>query len=121
MPEQQALFRKNEFVGTLEAEKRDNAIESALQHADQVVPTWQEQALSFLLKYAGDVKGTVREHFTCELLRHHAKAAGFPDAPDSRAWGGIFRVAAKRGLIRAGGMTRSVGRHHGDARFWSAS
>lgn len=65
----------------------------AVSHADEVIPEWSTEAWSFLLKFAD-----TGEPFMAEDVR--AASSGIvPPPPSLRAWGAIFRKAAKAGVI----------------------
>jgi len=82
------------FNGSIQMEI---GIQKALDHANEVEPSWSEIAYSFLVKYA-------KSHrlFMIEEVRE-ASVGEVPSPPSARAWGGIVRSAAKSGLIRRGG------------------
>lgn len=98
-----------------EAQKRDAAIAKAVDHANRMKPGWTVMALGYLMGYCRSHPG---ESFTCEDVRLRAVHDGLGAPPDSRAWGGVFRIAAKSGLIRQVAMTKSRGRHNGYATLW---
>lgn len=70
-------------------------MDRAIEHADRKVDAWSDIARGFL---TGFVQQNAR--FTCEEVWLAAEAAGIPRPPDRRAWGGILRGAAMRGLIQ---------------------
>lgn len=73
--------------------KRDAGIERAADHAERETPGWIEQASQFLRGYA-------RTHV--DFLAEDVVAAALfqiPPPPDGRAWGAVFRQAAREGVI----------------------
>ena len=81
------------------ARRRDSGITRAAEHADSDTPGWTKIAYEFLEACAG-----VRQHpFLAEDVLEMAAAAHLPPPPDSRAWGAIFRRAARKGVIAKAG------------------
>lgn len=79
--------------------QRDEGIQRAVDHADRIEPSWSEQARWFALRFFKECEMSP-VGVTTEDLREAAIAAGIPAPPDGRAWGGIVRALARRGLIR---------------------
>lgn len=72
--------------------RRDDGIDRAGEHAGAV---WKRRATGYLLEYlATPFRCTI---FLAEDVREFAK--GLEDPPDPRAWGAVFRDAARKGLI----------------------
>jgi hypothetical protein len=92
--------QQTDFVGYDDAPSAtDVAIARAVTHADAVVKDWSAMAYGALLMHAScGVK------FTSEDVREAAEKSGLPSPPDHRAWGGIFRRAARAGRIRRVGF-----------------
>lgn len=93
-----------------EAQKRaDVGMTRAVEHADRVEPAWSERALAALQRYCAANPA----EFTAEVARVAMHADGLSHPPDGRAWGAVFKVAARRGWIeqvgyaprRSGNMT----------------
>ena len=82
--------------------KRDTGIARAAAHADREIPQWSELAFEFITRYcAAHGKG---HEFHGEALRQCAERTGLvPEPPDARAYGSVFRRAARAGLIRKTG------------------
>lgn len=71
--------------------------QDAADHSDRKVrPDWTEAAIQHLVAFGGRFD----DGFLVEEIREHAERAGFPRAPDQRAWGGAVVEARRRGLIR---------------------
>jgi hypothetical protein len=80
----------------------DAAIERAVDHADAVSPLWSAMAYGVLLAQAA-----TSAKFTSEDVRETAEKGGLPTPPDARAWGGVFRRAARARIIRRVGFAES--------------
>jgi hypothetical protein len=92
-----------DFVGyeaVTNSKVTDSAIARAVDHADAVSPMWSSMAYGALLAFAA----TEGKRFTSEDVRACAEYAGLPTPPDPRAWGGVFRRAARAGKIRRVGF-----------------
>lgn len=77
--------------------KRDDGMARAIEHAESDQPGWAGIALDFLRGYA-------RMHV--DFLAEDVVAAAamlVPDPPDGRAWGYVFRRAAREGVIQKAG------------------
>jgi len=80
------------------AERRDDGMHRAVDHADAVVHSWSDRAGELLLEYAAQ-----RGPWMVEDLREWARASGLPSPPDGRAWGAVVRRAARAGsIVRVG-------------------
>lgn len=73
-------------------EERDYGIKQAIDHAEEEVPEWKEQALDFLQRFPGD-------EFQIEDVRQWAEKHGLPRPPHNRAWGAVALAAKRKGLI----------------------
>ena len=76
--------------------RRDVGIQRAVDHADDVDPTWSERAYAFLQKFLRNEPGA----FLTEDVALGSLRDGLSPPPDGRAWGGVIQRAAKRGAIR---------------------
>jgi hypothetical protein len=94
---------------------RDEGMQQALEHAEDEQPGWSERAYAFLVNYA-------RTHadFISEDVSDAAIAAGEPQPPTLRAWGQIYRRAAKNDVIIQTGIGRSRRRHASVCPRWSS-
>lgn len=87
------------------AAKRDDGIQRAAEHAGE---EWTERAVEQVRRYAEHRStfyvpyGSAPE-FLAEYVRDWSEFWGFDKPPDSRAWGHVMRLAAKRGYIRKAG------------------
>lgn len=79
------------------AKRRDDAMQRAADHADGVSPRWTDVGFEHLRLFA-------MQHYTltCEQVRKHAEAKGFPKPPTRRAWGAIVSRAVRAGVITQG-------------------
>ncbi len=100
-------------------ELRDTGIKAAIDHAESEAPGWAETAHQILHAYTTYYGG----EFTCEdVVLYAEKYSLIGPAPDSRAWGGVFKSAAHEGLIKpSGGFRESrVPKHHcAPKRLWT--
>lgn len=85
--------------------ERVTAIETVASHAEENRPGWKQEAAKFVRCYAA----THRE-FISEECTDWAYANGLARPHDPRAFGQVYREAAKAGIIRKGGYGRSVKR-----------
>lgn len=119
--------------GTIEQAKlkAQRGMEQALAHADSATlhelaaapvhpedfgHTWAELAHAFLCRYA-------RRHrtFTAEECTKASIAWGMIQPPTTRAWGQIYRNAARKGIIVQAGIGRSLGRHYSICPLWRST
>lgn len=84
----------------------------ALAHAG---PSWANAALDFLKTYAA-THGT----FIGEECTSAARAAGLVCPRTEKAWGPLYRKAAKQGIIVQVGISRSARRHRAWTPVWQA-
>ena len=93
----------------------EDGMTRALNHAEADVPSWGEKANAFLRTYAEK-----KEYFTGYMVVMASELdASFPAPPTSKAWGQIFRMAAKRGVIENSGRTMPHPKRHGcPAAIW---
>jgi len=73
---------------------RDEGIEKAVTHADNVYDEWSTEAYAFLYEFTRS-----NNEFTAEDVRN-ASVNIVPEPPDNRAWGSIFKRAIKSNLIK---------------------
>lgn len=78
---------------------RDLGIERAVARAEATHKLWLERALGLLRHFVEKQKGHdfMAEDFVAWIDKEHP--LDFPKPPDSRAYGGVIRAAAKSGLI----------------------
>lgn len=86
--------------------RADTGMTRAVEHADRETPDWSTMAYSFLLSFA-----RTHLHFISEDVSGASKQEKFPQPPTDRAWGQIYRRAAKAGIIEQDGTGRSARRH----------
>ena len=72
---------------------RDTGIKLAVDNACEKECGWLDEAIKYIAKYPFDT-------FMTEELRIWSHTNGLPYPPNSRAWGGVVKVAKGKGLIR---------------------
>ena len=99
-------LRKNYGQSDLfEARKvRDQAMNTAVNHADDVLPTWSEQAQDWVRKY---VK-THKYPFVCDELRTWAESHGCPAPISNFAWGTVMAQSCRNGVITKMGLRTHI-------------
>ena len=96
---------------------KEEGMQTAVDHADRVIPEWSERAFDML-------KAFTREHsgeFICENMRRWAYGRGLSTPPIDRAWGAVMLRGAKSGIIRSTGRyEKTVGptAHRSLASIW---
>lgn len=95
---------------------RDEGIQKAIDHANDVTPDWSKRAYLFLLSFLGTHPGP----FMMEEVRSHAALMDFPLPPHARAWGGIIARAAKAGIVERVGIqkVKNIKAHCANAAVW---
>jgi len=93
------MGQQSDLLSWIDARRKaDAGMNQALDHADRVTSDWSGQAFEALLAYC-----EAHDQFTAEEARAGMHALGLCLPPDGRAWGGVFKRAAKRGRIRKAG------------------
>ena len=88
---------------------RDAGIAQAVQSADDASAGWSARAGGMLNRFILESEPGLQ--FTSEDVRKFASKKGLPDPPHMRAWGGVFRAAAIRGVIEKVGTAQSRASH----------
>lgn len=108
-PFQKSLFDeigdKGKPVVTQESVIKNQAVLSAIGNASSIKDEWARAAFVFLLNYSA-----ANASFTSEDLRI-AGMGKVPDTQDSRAWGPVLKIAAKRGIIKKEGFKKGIMAH----------
>lgn len=99
-------------------EARDNGINQAKTHADEVNPGWSEQAFEMFREWLRGWQPGYK--FTIEEFRQIAQIRGLPDPPHARAFGSLAVRAKKAGLINSNGTVkvRNPKAHMANAAQW---
>lgn len=97
------------------ARLRDAGIAQSVEHADAKVPEWRDVAYRFLLEFCRS-----HDFFISEDVSNTSKEADFPQPPTDRAWGHVYRRAAKEGKIIQVGIGRSNRRHRSICPRWQS-
>lgn len=92
---------------------RDAGMSKALRHAERIDDEWPDAALGFLYRYA-----RAHEHFISEEATAEAERLGYGSPADGRAWGGVFKRAAREGIIQRAGFGISKRRHLSPTPLW---
>lgn len=108
MPEPVDLFGWAEHA-------RDTGVRQAAEHAEQDVAGWGDAAYDMLKRYARHNSRFISENCTA-----WAAEQGFVTLVP-KAWGQVFRRAAKDGLIVRIGSGTSLRRHCSPTPLWSSA
>jgi hypothetical protein len=92
--------------------ERDRGIQAAIDHAESVSPGWGDAAYEALVEFA---RG--HECFTSEQFRAQSKVTA-PTTP--KAFGSIFRKAARNGVIVKHGYAIAEQRHLSPCPLWAS-
>ena len=98
------------------ARARDVGMQQAVDHANEAVSGWSDEAYRWLKTYAKSHKRFISEHATA-----WAAEQGFRSPTDPRAWGQVFRRGAKEGIIVRVGHGTSLRRHKSPTPLWESS
>ena len=98
------------------AARRDAGIAQAEDHANAVEPNWSEDALHLLEQFCRQATAP----FIIEEVRAFAEDRGFASTTDERAWGGVIRRAAAKGLIRKIGYAPAKSSNLSPKCLWEA-
>lgn len=83
---------------------RDQAIKTAVDHADDVLPTWSEQAFGWVCEYLKTHKGP----FVCDELRIWAEKRGCPAPISNYAWGSVMAKSCRECVITKYGIRNHI-------------
>lgn len=92
---------------------RDEGMQRAADHANRAIPGWGDLALQFLRLYA-----LRHAEFTSEQVRHAADDWGLIAPPTAKAWGQVYRRAAREGVIEKAGYAVALERHYSPCPLW---
>jgi len=97
---------------------RDVGMKQAVDHANEAVSGWSDEAYRWLHRYAKTHKQFISEHATA-----WAAEQGFVSDTISkkRAWGQVFRRGAKEGIIVRVGHGTSLRRHRSPCPLWESA
>lgn len=93
---------------------RDEGIERATDHANDVEPGWPASCYRVLEVYAGHTA-----EFNSMAFREHLARIKFP-VPVPKALGGVFKKAARAGLLRKVGFDQHPERHCSPTPRWQS-
>lgn len=97
---------------------RDQGMQQALEHAEEVTPNWSETAYQYLVNFTLNSTGTFISEDVSDAA---AKDPNFPAPPTDRAWGSIYLKAERAGWIKRAGYGRSRRRHASVCIAWEAA
>lgn len=92
---------------------RDAGMAQSLAHAERVNDGWGDIALAWLTNYA-----RVHREFAGYQFIAFLRDAGRTMPPDDRAFGAVFKRAAKAGVIERCGYVQHPGRHCSPSPLW---
>jgi hypothetical protein len=104
--------RPNPDAATARAE-RDAGMEAAAAGAEAQCEGWGDLALEWLRKYALEHASFISEEAT-----DAARLWGLVEPSNSKAWGPVFKKAAKEGIIKRDGYGNSTRRHCSPTPRW---
>lgn len=89
-------------------ELAEEGMKRAAEHAERVLPGWEERALEYFRLYA-----TLHPSFMTEDVRAYADEKGFEQPPAVGAWGPVVKRAKKEGYVVSRGKAeaKSPGQH----------
>lgn len=89
----------------------------ALDRAEAAVPAWGDLALDYIRRYASQ-----HAEFPGFFVTMQAENdPNFPNPENERAWGGVWKRAAREGIVRATSKTMKHPRRHGcPALIWES-
>jgi hypothetical protein len=93
---------------TLQAARaaRDHGMKMAIDHAEREVNGWGDLAYQFLENFC-----VSHETFISEDVSDASRKWGMVQPPTDRAWGSVYRKAARLGIIEKNGAGKSRRRH----------
>jgi hypothetical protein len=98
-------------------EAADDGIRRAVRHAERLDPGWPLLAYQMLADFCSVRRGC---YFTSEDVRRWCSLRGF-ESPVPKAWGQVFRKAAKAALIRKHGIAVAKERHGSPTVQWEVA
>lgn len=97
--------------------RRDDGIQRAADHADEVDPTWRERALGYVKLYVVAHSAP----FLAEDVRAEAEKDGLSPPPTKRAWGPVLQKAAREGIVKRVGYAPANSSNRAPKCLWSAA
>lgn len=93
---------------------RDAGMQSSAEHAEEVMPGWQDRALEELRGFANGYGSQCP--FTMEEWRMSAEAFGLPQPAELRAYGALTVRAIREGIIEKTGQYAPAASSNGSAK-----
>lgn len=101
-------------------DKRDIGMARATDRANREHEEWTDVAMFYLVVFSSFVNFfSGKNQFLAEDVIEFCKKNLF-EAPDSRAWGSVFRRAAKEGVIRKVGYAPAKSSNLSPKTLWEA-
>ena len=97
------------------AERRDDGMQRAVEHADAVDMFWSDTAYAHVMDFC-----RLKDTFLTEDARAFAEGRGLNPPPDGRAWGAVMRRAAKNGLMKKCGYAPAKSSNLSPKVLWEA-
>lgn len=114
---QTALFDRSGKVTDIARARHaaEEGMQRAADHAEEECPGWGDVALRFVERHA-----RAHQRFTAHELRQSAREWGLVMPPSDKAFGQVFRTAAKQGIIRKAGYAPHPERHASPTVLWES-
>ncbi len=95
---------------------KEEGIERAVNHANEVTPNWSDRAASLLKEFIS----VCHTPFMAENFREYAEKQGLEEPPSKRAFGGVITRAKSMGWIKSigFGLTHNPLAHRTPASLW---
>lgn len=100
-------------------DKRDIGMARATDRANREHEEWTDVAMFYLVVFLSFVNLSEKNQFLAEDVIEFCKRNRFETA-DSRAWGSVFRRAAKEGVIRKVGYAPAKSSNLSPKTLWEA-
>lgn len=100
-------------------DKRDIGMARATDRASREQEAWADVAMFYLVVFSSFANLGEKNKFLAEDVIEFCKVNLF-EAPDSRAWGSVFRRAAKEGVIRKVGYAPAKSSNLSPKTLWEA-
>jgi hypothetical protein len=110
---------RSEAEAMIAKARGESGAQRAADHAERTAPGWQDRAFELLAMFA-KVKAQVGTPFLGESFRAYASTNGLEDPPDGRAFGAVFKRAAREGVIESVGFAPANSSNRSPKTLWRA-